>query len=83
MRKPTSSARTKRSLEQPQSAAERKATERARKRKLGLVLLQAWIHPEDRSRIKVYLAELASAGPQTNPPKRGRPRRARQGATME
>ena len=64
-------------------AAERKANERARKRKLGLVLLQAWVHPEDRSRIKAYLAELAAAGPQSKPPKRGRPKRSKQGTEVE
>lgn len=40
------------------SVAERKADERARMRKLGYVLRQFWVHPQDWPRVKKYLERV-------------------------
>ena len=37
---------------------ERKADERARKRALGYVLRQFWIHPKDWERVQKYLQRI-------------------------
>ena len=40
------------------SDAERKADERARMRKLGYVLRQFWVHPQDWPSVKRYLERV-------------------------
>lgn len=40
------------------SAAERKAAERKRMRSIGLVLIQAWVHPKDLVKARAYLYRL-------------------------
>lgn len=40
-------------------AAERKAAERARRRKEGLAPLEIWAHPEDHPAVKRYVERLA------------------------
>jgi hypothetical protein len=42
----------------PQSVAQRKAQERERMRALGLVLIQAWVHPKDLVKVRAYLHRL-------------------------
>lgn len=39
-------------------AAQRKAEERARKRKAGLVPVQEWVHLDDAERLRKYAAKL-------------------------
>ena len=39
----------------PKSPAERKAAERARKRKAGLVRLEEWVTPAERQALKLRL----------------------------
>lgn len=39
---------------------ERKAAERKRNKKAGLVIVQAWCHPEDRPKIREYAEKLAN-----------------------
>lgn len=40
------------------SDAERKRDERQRMRAKGLVLVQVWVHPENRERLRKYVARL-------------------------
>lgn len=47
-----------RGVEMAKSVAERKADERARMRKLGYVLRQFWVHPQDWPRVKKYLERV-------------------------
>jgi hypothetical protein len=38
--------------------AERKADERQRYRDLGLVVVQVWVHPQDREKLARYVKRL-------------------------
>jgi hypothetical protein len=40
------------------SAAQRKAEERERQRSLGRVVVQVWVHPEDRENLARYIKRL-------------------------
>lgn len=40
------------------TASERKAAERARRRKEGLAPLEVWAHPEDHAAVKRYVERL-------------------------
>jgi hypothetical protein len=40
------------------SANQRKADERARRRALGFVLRQFWVHPKDWERVQTYLLRV-------------------------
>ena len=42
----------------PKSPAERKAAERARKRKAGLVRFEEWVTPTERDKLRAALAKL-------------------------
>lgn len=41
-----------------QTPAQRKAAERDRQRRAGRVVVQVWVHPEDRDRVVRYVARL-------------------------
>jgi len=38
--------------------AERKAAERQRQRELGRVVVQVWVHPDDRAKLAHYIKRL-------------------------
>jgi len=40
------------------TAAQRKADERQRQRDAGLVVVQVWVHPADRSKLAHYIKRL-------------------------
>lgn len=40
------------------SAAQRKAEERQRQRDAGLVVVQVWVHPDDRLKLARYIKRL-------------------------
>jgi hypothetical protein len=40
------------------SAAQRKAEERQRQRDAGLVVVQVWVHPDDRQKLAHYIKRL-------------------------
>jgi len=42
----------------PMTAAERKSAERQRQRDLGRVVVQVWIHPDDRAKLAHYIKRL-------------------------
>lgn len=42
----------------PRSAAQRKADERQRQRDAGLVVVQVWVHPDDRQKLTRYIKRL-------------------------
>ena len=42
----------------PQTPAQRKAAERERKKKLGLIKLELWCFPDDSEQIKKYAEKL-------------------------
>lgn len=46
----------------PVSEAERKRTERTRKRKAGLAPLEIWARPEHHAEIKAFVAKLSGKG---------------------
>lgn len=43
------------------TATERKQDERERMRARGFVLMQIWVHPKDRERVKAYIARINKA----------------------
>jgi hypothetical protein len=52
--------RTIRSAPVAKSTTERVAELRARLRKAGFRLLQVWVHPGDRERVKAFVARLTA-----------------------
>lgn len=40
------------------TAAQRKAEERERQRSLGRVVVQVWVHPDDREKLAHYVRRL-------------------------
>lgn len=42
----------------PKTAAQRKADERQRQREFGRVVVQVWVHPDDRPKLAHYIKRL-------------------------
>lgn len=42
----------------PKTATERKRAERERRRRLGLVRVEGWVHPDDAASVRQYIARL-------------------------
>jgi len=40
------------------TAAQRKAAERARQKEAGRVVVQVWVHPDDREKLAHYIRRL-------------------------
>jgi len=49
---------TRRMQAAAKTAAQRKADERQRQRDAGLVVVQVWVHPADRSKLAHYIKRL-------------------------
>lgn len=48
-------------MQTAKTAAQRKAEERERKRALGFVPYQVWVHPKDMARVRKYIDRINKA----------------------
>lgn len=62
----------------PLTPAQRKAAERDRQRERGLVVVQVWVHPEDRENLARYVKRLNQRRAARTPPEPAQPESGRE-----